>query len=78
MDREGFLISLKTQYAEDILSTYFECQKENELPDIKLLTEKLETLLHHARRDGLRTHDFVGLVEGVLPSIFKDMHLQFA
>lgn len=67
MDREGFLVSLKKQYAEDILCTYHECRKEDEAHDIPLLKEKLETLLHHARRDGLRTHDFIALVECILP-----------
>ena len=67
MDREGFLISLKKQYAEDIMSTYHACRKVDEAHDIRLLKEKLDTLLHHARRDGLRTHDFVALVECILP-----------
>jgi hypothetical protein len=70
MDRESFLDTIRSQYAEEINEAYLECEHENGRQiDVKKLNELLTKLMKTAKVDGLPPREFEDLVKSTLPKI---------
>jgi hypothetical protein len=69
MDREGFLETIRRQYAEDIQEAYLESEHEGGEVDYGALRDRLGKLMRNAKVDGLPHKDFQDLVLSTLPQV---------
>lgn len=67
MDKEGFLDTIRKQYAEDIHEAYLECAHDQGAVDYPALSERLAKLMRNAHVDGLPQKEFEDLVRSTLP-----------
>lgn len=75
MNREGFLETLKQQYAEDIHAAWIECEKEYGEVNYPKLNQLLSKLMKNAKLDGLSQKDFEELVRSTIPEASKELAL---
>ncbi len=70
MDREGFLETIRKQYAEDIQEAYLECEHDDGREiDFVRLNLRMARLMQNAQVDGLPPHEFEDLVRSTLPDV---------
>ena len=69
MDKEGFLDTIRRQYAEDIHEAYIECSHEHGDVDLPALSSRLSTLMRNAKVDGLPQKEFEDLVRSTVPAV---------
>jgi hypothetical protein len=70
MDREGFLETIRKQYAEDIQEAYLECEHDDGRSiDMVRLNLSMAKLMQSAQVDGLPPHEFEDLVRSTLPDV---------
>ena len=68
MNKEGFLDTIRKQYAEDIHEAYLECEHEHGEVDFSRLSDRLSALMRNAKVDGLPPKEFEDLVRSTLPA----------
>jgi hypothetical protein len=80
MDREGFLDTLKRQYADEIHEAYVMCEsRDGEHVDLQKLHALMMQLARAAGREGLPQSDFLELAYSALPPEVGDqLHLNLS
>lgn len=67
MDKEGFLDTIRKQYADEIHEAYLECSHDHGDVDHTRLSGMLKKLRNAAKSEGLSNKDFDDLVTSTLP-----------
>ena len=71
MNRETFLDTLRSQYAEEIHEAHIECERPGGRVELALFAHKLHQLRKAAEVEGLPTQEFDDLVNSLLPELME-------
>jgi hypothetical protein len=71
MNKESFLETLRSQYAEEIHEAHIECERGEGRVDLELFAHKLHQLRKSAQVEGLANQEFDELVNSLLPLLMK-------
>jgi hypothetical protein len=71
MNKETFLDTLRSQYAEEIHEAHIECERGEGRIDLEAFAHKLHQLRKAAQVEGLPNQDFDDLVNATIPALMQ-------